>query len=358
MTSDALKLTIYFGERERVEDRFLADALLDIYGAHELRASVLLRGVEGFGVEHHLRTDRILSLSEDLPVVAVAVDKRERIERVLDAVLEMSFDGLVTLERARIPTAGGPVDLPLDLHEASKLTVYVGRGRRVEGRAGHEAALEILHRRGVDGATVLLGVDGTIGGARRRAGFFSRNAGVPLMVISVGSGERIAQVIPELAESLGDPVMTLERVRVCKRDGQVLASPGEVAEADEHGMNLWQKLMLYSSEQTHFGPHPVHIEAVRRLLSAGATGATALRGIWGYDGRHPPHGDTFWSLRRRVPTLTVVVDTPSNIQRWFGELDRITPRRGLITAEIVPALRATGPEITRGGLRLASRRRG
>ena len=37
---------------------FLADALFEIYERHGLRASVLIRGVEGFGIKHHLRTDR------------------------------------------------------------------------------------------------------------------------------------------------------------------------------------------------------------------------------------------------------------------------------------------------------------
>ena len=59
--------------------------------------------------------------------------------------------------------------------------------------------------------------------------------------------------------------------------------------------------MLYASEQTQANGHPVHVEAVRRLRHEKAAGATALRGIWGYHGDHPPHGDSFWSLRRRVP---------------------------------------------------------
>ena len=77
--TDALKLTTYFGERDRVGDRFLADALADLYARHELRSSLVLRGVAGFGVKHHLRTDRLLTLSEDLPIVSVAVDARARI---------------------------------------------------------------------------------------------------------------------------------------------------------------------------------------------------------------------------------------------------------------------------------------
>src|SRR3954454_21504424 len=102
MSVDALKLTTYLGEHDRNGGRFLADALLDLYGRHELRTSILLRGAEGFGLRHHLRTDRLLTLSEDLPVVPIAVDRRERIEAVLGEATTLERPGLVTLERARL----------------------------------------------------------------------------------------------------------------------------------------------------------------------------------------------------------------------------------------------------------------
>ena len=87
MNLDCLKLTTYFGERDRTEHGLLADELLEIYGRYELQGSILLRGVEGFGRLAHLHTDRLLSLSEDLPVVSVAVDRREKVEAVLEPVL-------------------------------------------------------------------------------------------------------------------------------------------------------------------------------------------------------------------------------------------------------------------------------
>ena len=96
------KLTSYFGERHRSGGMFVADALLELYGRHEIAASILLRGTEGFGLKHHLRTDRSLTLSEDLPLVAVAVDTRPRIEAVLGPALALNPTGLVTLEGARL----------------------------------------------------------------------------------------------------------------------------------------------------------------------------------------------------------------------------------------------------------------
>ncbi len=118
-------------------------------------------------------------------------------------------------------------------------------------------------------------------------------------------------------------------------------------------MGIWQKLMVHAPEQAQARGHPLHGEVIRGLRRAGAAGATTLRGIWGYSGDQAPHGDSFWQLRRHVPTLTVVVDTPERIQDWFDVIDPLTSSAGLVTSEIVPAYRATGPGIVSGGLKLA-----
>ena len=336
--TDALKLTTYFGERDRVDDRFLADALADLYARHELRTSVVLRGVAGFGVKHHLRTDRLLTLSEDLPIVSVAVDERARIEALLDDVVAVSGDGLITLERARMAAAA----VVATAGEEAKLTVHLGRGERAGGGPAHIAVVDVLHRHGVAGATVLLGVDGTTRGERRRARFFAANTHVPLMVIAVGAGERIATALPELRALLAEPLATWERVRVCKRDGRRLADPNHVPETDPSGLPMRQKLMVYASEQARHDGRPLSAELLRRLRAAGAAGATALRGHWGYHGDHAPHGDLFWQLRRRVPVVTVVVDTPANVLRWFEIVDELTQETGLVTSELVPARISAG----------------
>ena len=105
-----------------------------MYGRHEIAASILLRGTEGFGLKHHLRTDRSLTLSEDLPLIAIAVDTRSRIEDVLAPTVELNRTGLVTLERARLLTeVTGPGWSPEDVDEATKLTIYLGRQERSAG---------------------------------------------------------------------------------------------------------------------------------------------------------------------------------------------------------------------------------
>jgi PII-like signaling protein len=353
MSDDCLKLTIYFGERERANGAFLADALIRVFAEHRLETSLVMRGMSGFGAKHQLRTDRLLTLSEDLPLVAVGVDRRDRIRAALHDVERLRFDGLVTLERARMLT--GRLEPVPALAGATKLTVYVGRAERAGTKPAYEAVVELLHRHGVAGATVLLGVDGTVAGERRRARFFGRNVDVPLMVICVGDGARIAAALPELGRTLARPLLTLERIHVCKRDGHRLAEPRHLPDTDTSGLQLWQKLMVYASEQSRHDGRPLYGELIRRLREAGASGATSLRGIWGYHGDHAPHGDSFWQLRRRVPVLSVLVDTPANVRRWYAIVDELTTETGLVTSEIVPAYHATVPDGHRGGLRLAER---
>lgn len=259
MDDDCLKLTTYLAERRRTDAGFVSDVLLDLYARHRIACGVVLRGIGGFGTGRLLRTDESLTLSEDPPVAIVAVDTRSKIEALLDPVLAIKQRGLLTLERARLLSDGiGPVALPEELREAVKLTVYLGRKERIGGVPAYIAVCDLLHRRRIAGASVLLGVDGVTDGQRHRARFFGRNADVPLTIVAIGSGERIGGMLPELGALLRRPMFTLERVRVCKRDGELLERPQALPGVDEHGLPLWQKLTIYTSESALHGGVPIH----------------------------------------------------------------------------------------------------
>jgi PII-like signaling protein len=343
VNADHLKLTVCFGESDRVGGRLLSDVLVELFERHQLRSGVLLRAVEGFGIKHALRTDRFLTLSEDLPLVAVGLDERARIEAILPELAELVAGGLVTLEHVQL-VDGGLVEVELreELREAVKLTVYLGRDERVGRRPAFFAIVDHLRATGLDGATVLLGVDGMVHRERRRARFFSRNEEVPLLVVCVGAGDAVSRALPGLDAWLVDPIVTLERAQVCKRDAVLIAEPRRLPLQDDGGLGVWQRLTVYAGEQSRHAGHPLSIELVRRLRSAGAGGATSLRGIWGFSGDHAPHGDRLFRVRRHVPVVTTIVDTPDRIQRWFPIVDECTREAGLVTSEFVPACRAVG----------------
>ncbi len=346
MSEPGIKLTTYFEERDRAGERFLADALFDVYEHHRMRTSVLLRGALGFGRRHELHSDRLLTLSESLPAVSIAVDSRDRIEAVARDVRRVADHGLITLERATLLAGAelGQAGLPDELGQTVKLTIYGGRSIRSGGDAGYVAAITRLREAGAAGASALLAVDGTLRGQRQRGRFFARNANVPLMLLAIGAREPLAAVLPELTRLIADPVATVERVRICKAQGATLSTPRDVPGSDESGLPIWQKIMVHAEEEAKFGGRPLYVELTRRLRRAGAAGVTVLRGVRGFYGSKPPFTDRMLSLRRNVPVHLVAVDTPAAVARWWPIVDELTAEHGLVTSELVPASHAMRDE--------------
>jgi PII-like signaling protein len=322
---DCIKLTSYLTER-RAASRFTADALAGLSRAGESAVSMILRGTDGAGIRKHLHTGRSSHPSEDVPAVAVAVGSRPRIEAGLDLVLKLSGRGPVTLSQARLLSEDiDPVGLWDNLGEATRLTVYFSRQDRTYQVPAFEVICELLHRRGISGATVLTGIDGT---------FADRHAGTPMMVTAVDSGQRLGLVLPELGGLLRHPLIALEQVRVCKRDGQLISSPQAVPDTHADGRPQWLKLTVYACDSARHDGQSIHRAISRRLHAAGIEGVITLRGVWGFHGDHAPHGG------RHVPGITIVTDTPERVSAAFSVIDELTAGRGLVISEPVTAIRA------------------
>jgi uncharacterized protein len=106
----ALRLTIFIGESDRWHHRPLYTEIVHRAHSAGLAGASVLRGIEGYGASSRIHTNRLLSLSEDLPIVVVIVDAEERVRAFLPQLDELVTEGLVTLD---------PVEV----------VRYVGRGR-------------------------------------------------------------------------------------------------------------------------------------------------------------------------------------------------------------------------------------
>lgn len=97
-----LLVRIYIGESDQWHGQPLYQAIVALLRERGIAGATVLRGIEGFGAKAHLRTTRILQLSQDLPVLIEVVDQEERLRAVLPELDQMVSDGLITLERVEI----------------------------------------------------------------------------------------------------------------------------------------------------------------------------------------------------------------------------------------------------------------
>jgi uncharacterized protein len=95
-------MRIHIGESDKWHGKPLHEVIVELLRKEKFSGATVLRGVGGFGSSSVYHTDKILRLSQDLPIVVEVVETTERIERILPQLDGMVEGGLITLEKVRV----------------------------------------------------------------------------------------------------------------------------------------------------------------------------------------------------------------------------------------------------------------
>lgn len=95
-------LRIFIGESDQWHHKPLYHEIVEMARREGMAGATVLRGIEGFGAHSRIHTTRILSLSEDLPLVVEVVDTTEKVRTFLERIDPMIGEGLVTVEPVEV----------------------------------------------------------------------------------------------------------------------------------------------------------------------------------------------------------------------------------------------------------------
>lgn len=98
----ARRLTSFIGETDVWHHKPLYGGMLRRAYHAGLAGASVLRGIEGYGASGHIHTSRLLSLSDDLPLVIIIVDAKDRSEEFLPQLDELITEGLVILDDVQV----------------------------------------------------------------------------------------------------------------------------------------------------------------------------------------------------------------------------------------------------------------
>lgn len=98
----ALRLTIFVGEDDQWHHRPLFTEIVHRAHARGLAGASVIRGIEGYGASSRIHTQRLLSLSEDMPVAIIIVDAEERIRDFLPELDELVTEGLAIIDPVEV----------------------------------------------------------------------------------------------------------------------------------------------------------------------------------------------------------------------------------------------------------------
>jgi PII-like signaling protein len=104
--SEAKLLRIFIGESDRINGKPVYETLVLKAREAGLAGATVIKGIMGFGANSKIHTSKLLTLSEDLPLIIEIVDTLEKIESFIPTINiifeNANIGGLVTIEKAQI----------------------------------------------------------------------------------------------------------------------------------------------------------------------------------------------------------------------------------------------------------------
>jgi PII-like signaling protein len=222
----AKKVSIYVGEDHQYHGQSLYSAILNFLFYHGISGASVVRGVAGFGADHHLHTTRIEVLTADLPMKIEFIESAEKVEEVLPKLHELAGTGLIEIqdtmvvkpaevEKKKAPQESLP---PLKRQGKAKLMrIYIGENDKWHDKPLYKALIESMRANDIAGVTIYQGILGY--GANRRihkdsALHLSHDR--PVMLSVVDTEEKLQAYFPILDEMVQQGLVVLSDVDIIK----------------------------------------------------------------------------------------------------------------------------------------------
>ncbi|MFY9842695.1 MAG: DUF190 domain-containing protein [Terriglobales bacterium] len=222
----AKKISIYVGEDQQYHGHSVYAAILDFLFYRGVSGATIIRGIAGFGADHHIHTTRLVELSENLPVKIEFIETAERAEELLPKLQELAGTGLIEVQDTTVikpaeTSKGQPLSEsvhPLKTEGKAKLMrIFFGENDKWHGKPLQEALVEALRANEIAGVTVYRGILGY--GANRRV---HKDKGLnlshdrPIMLAVIDTEAKLAAFTPVLDQMLQQGLVVLSDVDVIK----------------------------------------------------------------------------------------------------------------------------------------------
>jgi PII-like signaling protein len=218
----ALKVSIYLTEGSRHHGAATEASILDFLFYRGVSGATVLKGVAGFGADHHIHTASLVELSDRLPVKVEFIETKEKVDELLGKLSELAGTGMIEIQETLIAKPALVKVTPEDEVPHRKvsgkgklLRIYIDEADRWDNKPLHEALVEALRANDMAGVTVYKGILGY--GVHRELHeqkAMSHNASLMLSVIDCE--DRISAFMPILEKMVREGMAVISDVDIIK----------------------------------------------------------------------------------------------------------------------------------------------
>jgi PII-like signaling protein len=221
----ALKVSIYVSEGSKHHGVPVYSSILDFLFYRGVSGATVLKGVAGFGADHHMHSANIVEISDHMPLKIEFIETQEKVNEILGKLEELAGSGMIDMQETTIAkpaqvskpnNATPPEHLKME-GKAKMMRIYIGESDRWKGKPLYQALVEAMRANDIAGVTVYRGILGY--GAHRR--MHKDNAlrlshDCSIMLSAVDSEDKLRALLPLIDQMVEEGLVVFSDVDIIK----------------------------------------------------------------------------------------------------------------------------------------------
>lgn len=221
----AVKVSIYLSEGSNRHGVSTYSSVLDFLFFRGVAGATVLKGVAGFGADHHIHSAGFVEISDHVPLKVEFIETQEKVEELLGKLEELVGSGMIELQETMVakPAQSSKSKAPLSAEhvkiqgKAKMMRIYIGESDQWQDKPLHEALVRAMRANDLAGVTVYRGILGY--GAHRRvhkdkAFHLSHDASIMLSVVD--TEEKLQGFLPVVDKMVQEGLVVLSEVDIIK----------------------------------------------------------------------------------------------------------------------------------------------
>jgi PII-like signaling protein len=221
----ALKVSIYVSEGSKHRGVPVYSSILDFLFYRGVSGATVVKGIAGFGADHHMHSASIVEISDQMPLKIEFIETPEKVNEILGKLEELAGTGIIEVQETTVAKpaqvtrpkkAIPPEHLKIE-GKAKMMRIYIGESDKWRDKPLHLALVEAMRANDIAGVTVYRGILGY--GAHRRVHkdrALQLSHDCSIMLSAIDTEEKIRAFLPLVEEMVEEGLLVLSDVDIIK----------------------------------------------------------------------------------------------------------------------------------------------
>ena len=239
----AVKVTIYLSEGSTRHGVPVYSSILDFLFYRGVAGATVMKGIAGFGADHHMHSAHFVDVSDHLPIKIEFIETREKVDSLIGKLQELCGSGLIEVQETLVAkpaqeSKSKPAPQPAHLKiegRAQMMRIFLSEEDRWQDKPLYQALVEALRANDIAGVTVYRGILGY--GAHRRTHkekALSASHHGSVMLSAVDTADKLRALLPMIDQMLLEGLVVFSDVDIIKYAYRAQeGTPGKASEESQ-----------------------------------------------------------------------------------------------------------------------------